>query len=329
MWGTGAFVPRRVTKSTRDVQHIAFDYVVCANRLITQNPDVLVQSIAPVIRPSTVIVMTQNGVGVERPLRQAFMANPILSAICYVNCHQVSPGAVRQSSALGSLGFKIGNFDSDITIRDSGKLKVDALVTLDPKFGLIEDLEVERWTKAVINGSWNPVTAILGLETHELIATSDLGLALVQRLSEEIFHVAVACGVPLPSDLRSRVIASVRNTRSMATSMLRDARKKRQMEIETLCGTSGWDLFDSANVFQGNISRHAESIGAAAPTVKAVYQILALMNEIFRQRVSPSTDPDLIEIVHPPLHFILAFLALCDHHYLFKSIEGPPTQIFS
>lgn len=206
MWGTGAFVPRRVTKSTRDVQHIAFDYVVCANRLITQNPDVLVQSIAPVIRPSTVIVMTQNGVGVERPLRQAFMANPILSAICYVNCHQVSPGVVRQSSALGSLGFKIGNFDSDITIRDSGKLKVDALVTLDPKFGLIEDLKVERWTKAVINGSWNPVTAILGLETHELIATSDLGLALVQRLSEEIFHVAVACGVPLPSDLRSRVI---------------------------------------------------------------------------------------------------------------------------
>ena len=305
MWGSGTFVPDRVVKSIRDVQHIIFDYVVCSNRLTTQEPHMLVRSIRPVEGPNTVIVMSQNGVGVKQPLRQAFTANSVLTALCYVNCHQghqVSPGVVRQLSTLDSLGFKIDSYDFEVRIQDHGQSEVDTIISPDPKFGLIENLETERWAKAVINGSWNPVTAILGLETHQLIASSDLGIALVKRLSEEISDVGITCGVPLPLDLRSKAMASMRQTHSLTTSMLRDARKHRQMDIETLCGTSSLDQpHDLTNILAGNIWRQGESVGASAPTMKAVYRILVRMNERFQPRESSAIELDLKAIIQPSL----------------------------
>ena len=283
MWGNGNFVPHRVAKLAGELSHIAFDYVICANRLVICDTEVMVREIEPTINPNTMIIMTQNGIGIEQSIHKTFPFNPIITAICHANCSQVSPGVVKQASCVHpSLGFSIGVYRFERAVRDRERSGVKALVSLDSKFGETNDVQAERWMKAVINGAWNPVTAILGLETQQIIENAEHGLTMVSRLSDEIYQIGVAEGVSLPADLPFRAMERVAKTRSMVTSMLRDARAKRKMEIETLCGL--WDLCPLVLVADpcvGNIVRIAENINLPAPTLRAVYHILKLMNDTF------------------------------------------------
>ena len=237
VWGDGSFVPHRVAKLAGELGHIVFDYVICANRLVIRDTDAMVRDIEPVITASTIIVMTQNGIGVEQSIHRAFPFNPIITAICHTNCSQVSPGIVKQSSCVHpSLGYSIGVYEFERAATDREKSGAKALASLDSKFGETNDAHAERWKKAVINGAWNPVTAILGLETQQIIEDAEYGLAMISRLSDEIYQIGVADGVSLPADLPFTAMQKVAKTRSMVTSMLRDARAKRKMEIESVCG---------------------------------------------------------------------------------------------
>lgn len=111
------------------------------------------------------------------------------------------------------------------------------LVATDPQFEFVSDIEVERWTKLVFNGSWNPVAAIFGLDTHQLLE-NPYGFAMVSRLAEEIYQVALASGIQLPPDVPLRMLNAARITPVLVPSMLQDARRKHPMEIEPLCGTT-------------------------------------------------------------------------------------------
>lgn len=112
--------------------------------------------------------------------------------------------------------------------------KLADFVSLDTSFKQIDDVHAERWAKQVFNGAWNPMTALTGLETHPLIASPYLGM--VRQLAQETFKVGLALGVPLHEHLPEKTIEFARNNPSMAPSMLQDARAKRLMEVDSLCG---------------------------------------------------------------------------------------------
>lgn len=111
---------------------------------------------------------------------------------------------------------------------------MEDFVALNARFKQIKDVQAERWTKQFFSGAWNPMTAISGLETHLLMRLPYL--QTVRQLAQETFNVAVGLGVSLPKDLPERTIEFVRNNPSLAPSMLQDARKKRLMEVDSLCG---------------------------------------------------------------------------------------------
>jgi 2-dehydropantoate 2-reductase len=235
IWGNGMFIPHRVVRSTNEVSDVDFDYVVCANKVTTSDHLSIVDDLTPVVSTKTALVSVQNGVGVEAPLRYAFQSNTVLSAVCYISCVQPVPGIVEQVSNIRPHAFHIGTYDTPgyrASVLDHCRL--EDFVALDDKFKQIEDVQAERWTKQVFNGAWNPMTAITGLETHQLLASPHL--QIVRQLATEIFHVAVQMGIPLPEDLPDRTIELARIYPSLAPSMLQDARKNKLMEIDSLCG---------------------------------------------------------------------------------------------
>jgi 2-dehydropantoate 2-reductase len=235
IWGNGTFTPYRVVRSTHEVSDVAFDYVVCANKATTSDRLSLINELAPAVSTKTALVSVQNGVGVEAPLRHAFQNNTVLSAVCYISCLQPIPGSVEQVSNIRPHAFHIGTYDTPEycgSVADTYRL--EDFVSLDDKFKKIEDVQAERWTKQIFNGAWNPMTAITGLETHQLLASPHL--QMVRQLATETYHVAVQMGISLPKDLPDRTIELARINPSMAPSMLQDARKKKLMEIDSLCG---------------------------------------------------------------------------------------------
>ncbi|KAH7087507.1 2-dehydropantoate 2-reductase-like protein [Paraphoma chrysanthemicola] len=263
IWGNGTFVPYRVVQSTREVSGVDFDYVVCANKATTSDRLALINELSPVISKKTALVSVQNGVGVEAPLRDAFQKNTVLSAVCYISCLQPVPGIVEQVSHIRPHAFHIGTYDTpEYRSSTLDKYRLKDFVALDDKFKQIDNVQAERWTKQVFNGAWNPMTAITGLETHQLLASPHL--QLVRQLATETFQVAIQMGIPLPSDLPDRTIELARINPSIAPSMLQDARKKKLMEIDSLCG---------------NIIRQAEQVRVPVPTVKMVYHMLLEINK--------------------------------------------------
>jgi 2-dehydropantoate 2-reductase len=107
-------------------------------------------------------------------------------------------------------------------------------VALDPNFRQIADVQAERWTKQIFNGAWNPMTALTGLDTHQLLASPHL--YMVHQLANETYQVAIHMGVPLPDDLPEWTIELARVNPTIAPSMLQDVRRKKAMEVDSLCG---------------------------------------------------------------------------------------------
>ncbi|KAF2137181.1 uncharacterized protein K452DRAFT_279042 [Aplosporella prunicola CBS 121167] len=280
LWGNGQFRPHRVLTSTLQVHDVPFDYVVCTNKVTSLESDSFIHAIAPAVSRGTTLVSAQNGIGVETPLRQAFRANTILSAVCYISCLQPSPGLVQQVSSIRPHALHIGTFDErHSSDRELDHARLERFVALDPKFKLVSDVQAERWTKQVFNGSWNPATAISGLDTHGLLAAAGPQLGVVEALAREIFTVAVRIGVALPRDLPQRTVQFARDNPPIAPSMLQDARVQRQMEVESLCG---------------NIVRLADAVGVPVPTVKATYRTLLGMNRRFQALEQPVRMGDFL-----------------------------------
>lgn len=235
MWGNGVFRPFRVARSTHEMSDMAFDYVVCANKVTTFGGLSFANELARVVSRNTTLVSAQNGVGVETPLRHAFQNNTILSAVCYISCLQPFPGVVEQVSNIRPHAFHIGTYDTpgqNIPVVEEQRLK--HFIALEEKFKEIKDVGAERWTKQIFNGAWNPTTAISGLETHGVLASPYLGM--VCDLAKEIFNVAVKMGISLPTDLPLRTIELARINPSLVPSMLQDVRNMKMMEVESLCG---------------------------------------------------------------------------------------------
>lgn len=236
IWGNGRFTPYRVVRSTHEVADVSFDYIVCANKVTSSNDSSMIDELMPVVSEKTALVSVQNGVGVEAPLRDAFQDNTVLSAVCYISCRQPVPGMVEQVSNIRPHAFHIGAYDTpEYSNSDTVIFRLKDFVAMDKQFKEVDDVRAERWTKQIFNGAWNPMTAITGLETHQLLASPHLHF--VRQLAVETFNVAVQMGISLPEDLPDRTIELARINPSLAPSMLQDARKKRLMEIDSLCGS--------------------------------------------------------------------------------------------
>lgn len=258
LWGRGSFRPYRVAKSVLEVRDVSYDYVVCATKIVRSNEAAIEDAVGPAVRPTTTLVSVQNGINVEQPLTKAFPQNLVLSAICYISCQQTGLGLVEQVSQIRPHAFHIGPSNHGTIDAKSEATRVHDLVRLDAKFKAVEDINTERWIKMIFNGAWNPVAALSGCDTHQILQ-QPLLLTMVGRLAEEIYEVAVKSGANLPRDLPQRTLNSAARAPAMVPSMLQDARNGREMEHELLCG---------------DLLKQASAVGVPVPTVKATYDSL-------------------------------------------------------
>ncbi len=103
----------------------------------------------------------------------------------------------------------------------------------------VEDIGKPLWDKAILNAAVNPVTALLGLRTGELLA--DPGRALVvRRLVDEGCRVARAAGADCaPAEVLAQVRRVAARTPENRSSMLQDLERGRATEIGAISGVIG------------------------------------------------------------------------------------------
>ena len=249
--GDFVFKPQAVLSSAAEYQSNA-DYLILTSKVL---PDAdMVELVRPAVKPNTVIVLIQNGIGIEDALAEAFPENEILSAIAYIGVTRVAPGVLEHKGAGKLIIGKFGGGESSACQKLCAMFEsaqVPAEYTCDIAF--------YRWKKLLWNVPFNALSVLGGgLLTGEM---TDNGLTeeLCRELMREVIAVARACRVELPDALVEENIEYTRNFPPYKTSMLIDCEKLRPLEVDAIVGT---------------VVKYAQKYNISIPHLLTVYTIL-------------------------------------------------------
>ncbi len=189
------------------------------------------------------VLLPQNGLGIEARFAEGLARTTASSQLLGVRAVNtipatfVAPGVVRQA---GHGELRLATPASvPPEIARGGMLFHDLFVEGGIAVSYVPDLDRALWTKAVINGAINPVTAANGVLNGALDHAPYREIA--ERLLAEGVAAARAGGHPLD---RGQVTAefehTIRATAQNRSSMLQDLDRGRRTEIGTISGAL-WD----------------------------------------------------------------------------------------
>jgi 2-dehydropantoate 2-reductase len=193
--------------------------------LKTVNEHLLPELLGPLLKKNTLVVLIQNGLGVEADVQKMLPDQPLAAGLAFICASKTSPGVVDHQD-YGSIN--IGNYSC------KSKRKMSMLIR-DFKSAGIKVGEVEyneaRWKKAVWNLPFNGLSVVLDTPTDRLL-TEKATRALVYDLMMEVIGAAQACGVEtLTSDFADQMMAMTESMSPYLPSMKLDYDHHRPMEI--------------------------------------------------------------------------------------------------
>jgi 2-dehydropantoate 2-reductase len=194
--------------------------------LKTTGNHLLPELIKPLLHPESIVVLLQNGLGLEEDLFAQLPGIQIAGGLAFICSNKVGPGHINHLDygklILGSYNVA-QNTNLDQIVHDFQQADIHA--------ELAPDLSFARWQKLVWNIPFNGMTVVLNTTTDRLMADENTR-ELSRELMLEVIHGANRCGVPLKESLAQQMIDMTIKMKPYAPSMKLDYDFRRPMEIE-------------------------------------------------------------------------------------------------
>lgn len=227
--GDFVFRPHAVLAGAEEYQSNA-DYLILTSKVLPAADSV--KLIAPAVRKNTVIVLIQNGLGIEDDIAEAFPENEILSAVAYIGTARTAPGVIKHTGA-GKL--IIGRFGGGRSTAGETLCKLFEQAKVPAEY--TEDIAFYRWKKLLWNVPYNAISVVGGgLLTSEMTDRSEVENLSI-KLMQEVVATAGACKVILPENLIEENVEYTRDFPPYKTSMLVDCENNRPLEVEAIVGS--------------------------------------------------------------------------------------------
>ncbi len=209
----------------------AADLPVCDVVLValkTVNNHLLPHLLQKVAGTETLVVLIQNGIGMEEDLQKAMPNLQIAAGTAFICSAKTGPGHISHMD-YGTLTI------ADYSCRDLSKIEA---LTNDLKDAGVETYEAEyalaRWRKAVWNMPFNGMTVVMDASTDALLGNPSTR-ALIREQMLEVIGAAAACGVRgLDESFADKQIAATDRMTPYKPSMKLDYDCGRPMEIDYL-----------------------------------------------------------------------------------------------
>jgi 2-dehydropantoate 2-reductase len=229
------------------------DLVIIA--LKSTSNSALLDLIPPLLKPNTMLLTLQNGLGNEEFLAENFGGHRVLGGLCFVCINRISPGVI-QHIAQGQISM--GEFNG------LPQSRTRAVAAEFRQCGVpcevAESLAEARWRKLVWNIPFNGLSISAGCIDTETILRSAPLESLVFALMKEIIETAGKLGHPLPKGLAEDMIARTKTMARYKTSSLIDFIEGREVEVEPI-----W----------GEPLRRAAAQGLEMPKLEVFYQLIS------------------------------------------------------
>lgn len=245
----------------QDVKGMPRCDVVAIALKTTQNhllPDLLL----PVLKDDGVVLVLQNGLGIEDAVAEIVGSHRVIGGMCFVCANKVAPGHIRHLDYKAiSLGEYTANYHpAGITARMQ-QIATDfesAGIPID----LSEDLLLARWQKLVWNIPYNGLSVILNARTDELMADASTR-ALVEELMAEVVAGAARFDRHISSSFVQNMLDRTAKMKPYKTSMKIDYDLQRPLEVEAIVGSP---------------LRLAEAAGTNLPQIRTLYRQLKFLD---------------------------------------------------
>ena len=245
-------------RAYRDANDLPRCDVVCLTLKTTQN-HLLPKLLPPALKDDGVVLVMQNGLGVENEVAKIVGAERVMGGLCFLCSNKIGPGHIRHLDyGMVSLGEFATHGVSD-RMRGIG----DDLQRAGIPVQLAEDLSIARWQKLAWNIPYNGLSVILNANTDALMADPHTR-QLVEQIMWEIVADAHAVGVPVDSEIVERMLEYTDKMKPYRTSMKIDFDEHRPMEVEAIFG---YPL------------RAAQQAGAKSPLIGTLYRQLKFIDQ--------------------------------------------------
>lgn len=191
-----------------------------------------IKGISDRITPETTIVLTQNGMGYQQIIADAFPNSDIIIASTTEGANKAENNRLNHAAeGTTTLGY-FNRVSQNNTISPLQKQLISA------GFNCIisQDIKHILWKKLVINCGINPYSAIINCPNGQILE-HDFFQANLTQLTQELSLAAKISGVELSAKVcRDHIISVATATSNNISSMLQDVRHGRKTEIDYMNG---------------------------------------------------------------------------------------------
>jgi 2-dehydropantoate 2-reductase len=224
---------------------------------------ILPEILPRVVKKDGVVIVMQNGLGIEDHVASIAGANRVMGALCFIRSNKIGPGHLRHT---GSGYIILADY------RPNGQAAgiTERLKAIKEDFGIAglvikpsEDLLTARWQKLVWNIPYNGLSVVLNAKTDDLMKCES-SRSLVLDIMHEVDAAAKACGHPLPDGFVDQMFRYTEAMEPYLTSMKIDFDLKRPMEVEAIVG---------------NPLRAGTEAGACMHRIEMLYHLLKYIDQ--------------------------------------------------
>lgn len=246
----------------RDAQFVLF----CVKTLDTENA---ARAIAPQVSPDATVISLQNGVDNVARIR-ASSGIDALPAVVYVAAALPEPGHVKHS---GRGEWIVGEYAGAVSSPAGSKSRPERVAEICAAGGvpcrISKNIEVDQWTKMVMNCAGNAVTAIAQTSFAHVARNLDTREVL-RTVINECVAVARAAGVALPDiDWTEKGLKNAETLGEATSSTAQDIARGKPTEIDSL---------------NGYIVRRGKELGIPTPVNMTLFALIKLIEESSARR---------------------------------------------
>jgi 2-dehydropantoate 2-reductase len=232
------------------------DVVIVA--LKTTNNHLLPQILPQILKSDGVVLVLQNGWGMEEEIAQIVGSDRIIGGICLTFNYKVGAGHIRHLDyGLITLAEYAPNYAAAGVSTKLCQIAAD-FASANIMIQLHEDLFLARWQKLICNIPFNGLSVILNSTIEKLINDSYVRDS-IEQLMAEIVTAAAAYDRHIPEMYIQKRIKQTATMKHYQTSMKVDYDQGRSLEVEAIFG---------------NPLRQAWQAGIQMPQVSMLYRQL-------------------------------------------------------
>lgn len=220
----------------------------------------MMKDIAPMLKDNTLVLTLQNGLGNPEKIATIIDENNVAYGVIDFSSVMLGPGKIRYQLADSLIyGKTLTEKENPIFVELVAKMN-DAGIN----FKITDEADEKIWSKLIINGVYNGLCGIIGIQMGELLGVEE-GQGIMKEVTKEIVDVANAKGIKLDFDESwEHVVDLGEKVANHYPSLSQDVARKVFTEIDSL---------------NGAVAREGKKVNIPTPYNDAIYKILRTIEE--------------------------------------------------